>query len=64
MTTNKQRRTWQKPLTKTARIEVKCTEAEKDAIYAAALAAQVPVTRFLVDAAIEKINNKRGSSNG
>lgn len=60
MPAKKPRRVWTKPLIRTARIEVKCSEQEKDAIYAAALAAQKPVTRFLVDTAMEKINSQKG----
>lgn len=62
MAPKRQRRTWSKPLTITERIEIKCTPEEKDAIYAAALAAQQPVTRFMVLATIEKINRQKGNS--
>lgn len=62
MAPKRQRRTYTKPLLITERIEVKCTPEEKDAIYAAALAAQQPVTRFMVEATIEKINRQKGSS--
>lgn len=60
-TKKKQRRTWKPPATMTERIEVRCSVEEKDAIYAASLAAGKPVSRYLVEAAMDKL---KGASNG
>lgn len=43
---------WRKPLLQTSRIEVKCTEPEKEEIYKAAFAVGKPVTRYVVEAAL------------
>lgn len=51
--------TYKPPAQYTARIEVKATPEEKEAIYAAALLARKPVTRYLVDTAMEKINRMK-----
>lgn len=54
----KQRRTFKAPALLTERIEVRCSVEEKDAIYAAALTAQQPVTRFLVESTMMRIKGK------
>lgn len=51
--------TYKPPAQYTARIEVKATPEEKAAIYAAAMLARKPVTRYLVDTAMEKINQMK-----
>lgn len=51
--------TYKPPAQYTARIEVKSTPEEKAAIYAAAMLAKKPVTRYLVDTAMEKINQMK-----
>lgn len=56
MAGKKQRRTWQPPALMTERIEVRCSPEEKDAIYAAALIAGKAVSRFVVEATMEKVN--------
>lgn len=60
-TKKRQRRTFQKPALMVERIEVRCSIEEKDAIYAAALTSGKPVSRYLVEAAMEKL---KGASNG
>lgn len=56
--TKKPRRTYKPGPILVERIEVRCSVEEKDAIYAAALTAQTPVSRFLVESTMQRIKGK------
>lgn len=64
MAVKKQRRTYKPQALMTERIEVRCSVEEKDAIYAAALTAQMPVTQFIREAVMATINQKKGANHG
>lgn len=57
MAGNKQKhRTYKEPAKMTERIEVRCSLEEKDAMYAAALAAKRPISRYLVESTMLRVN--------
>lgn len=56
----KTRPTYQRPLIKTARIEVRCSDEEKDRIYAYAMMKGLPASELLLQTTLAKVDGQPG----